>query len=391
MISGNVKLELLYPTVDQAAIYPVTKPLSDSAIEFTKDDLHPTGRDPVAVQHDITGSIYTFTIMANTSWFFDSSQPANDYVLTFDGLGGTSGKTFYSADILTNDMSFAADDVTASGNTLDIDLSGHIYKPNAVLSVQLGFAYTGKGGADRLVGDNGRDMLNGGAGNDKLIGGAGADKLVGGTGSDTASYITAASGVTADLTKPSSNKGDAKGDTYSSIENLEGSKFTDRLFGDAGKNVLKGDAGNDVLQGAAGNDSLYGSNGNDRLYGGTGNDKLYGGLGADDLYGGTGNDIFYFTTAKDSTVSAAGRDTIFDFEIGDKIHLVGIDADTTHAGNQKFDFIGTSAFSGDAGELRYKKMASDTVIYGDLNGDKKADFSIHLDDAVALQKSYFFL
>jgi serralysin len=36
-------------------------------------------------------------------------------------------------------------------------------------------------------------------------------------------------------------------------------------------------------------------------------------------------------------------------------------------------------------------MASDTYIYGDLNGDRKVDFAIHLDDAVALQKSYFFL
>jgi len=52
---------------------------------------------------------------------------------------------------------------------------------------------------------------------------------------------------------------------------------------------------------------------------------------------------------------------------------------------------GTSAFSGKAGELRFEKKASDTYIYGDVNGDGTADFAIHLDDAVALTQSYFIL
>jgi hypothetical protein len=49
------------------------------------------------------------------------------------------------------------------------------------------------------------------------------------------------------------------------------------------------------------------------------------------------------------------------------------------------------AFTGKTGELRFDKLNSDTYIYGDINGDGKADFAIHLDDAVALQKGYFVL
>lgn len=30
-------------------------------------------------------------------------------------------------------------------------------------------------------------------------------------------------------------------------------------------------------------------------------------------------------------------------------------------------------------------------VYADINGDKKADFAIHLDDAVTLSKGYFML
>ncbi|AGG72231.1 hypothetical protein SM2011_b23366 (plasmid) [Sinorhizobium meliloti 2011] len=44
-----------------------------------------------------------------------------------------------------------------------------------------------------------------------------------------------------------------------------------------------------------------------------------------------------------------------------------------------------------AGELRYHKQASDTFIYVDVDGDKKADLTIHLDDAVTLTKDYFLL
>ncbi|OQP88359.1 hypothetical protein BTR14_02690 [Rhizobium rhizosphaerae] len=396
MIGGNVKLELLYPTVKEAAIEPVSAPVSDTAVEFTAEDLHPTGRPPVAAQHDITGSVYTFTVTEKRYGFFDfrsGGDAANTYKLTFDALGGSNSLSLLNADILRNDMGFKATDVVAGDNALSVNLSGKPYGPATELSVQLGFLVKGTAGNDTLEGMAGRDQLEGGDGKDTLIGGAGADVLIGGAGIDIASYRTAGSGVTVDLVKTTGNTGDAAGDSFTAIEGLEGSNFDDALTGSAGANTLNGLDGNDKLFGLAGNDSLYGGNGNDTIDGGAGNDRIIGDLGKDILTGGAGKDTFFFRSVADSTTSAAGRDTILDFngKAGDKISLSLIDADTTHAGNQAFTFIGTKGFSGDAGELRYKKLGGDLYVYADVNGDKKADFSLHLDGVSDLQKGYFIL
>jgi serralysin len=42
-------------------------------------------------------------------------------------------------------------------------------------------------------------------------------------------------------------------------------------------------------------------------------------------------------------------------------------------------------------ELRYVEKAGDTFVYGDVEGDGKADFTIHRNDPVALVKGDFFL
>jgi len=234
---------------------------------------------------------------------------------------------------------------------------------------------TGNQVTNFLRGYSGNDTLKGDAGNDVLFGGSGADKLYGGSGTDTASYAGAGKGVFAHLGNATLDTNEAAGDTFSSIENLNGSLYADKLYGDAGANRLTGDAGNDVLSGLAGAD------------------KLYGGAGADRLTGGSDADTFLFRTLADSTVAAVGRDTIFDFSgsRGDRIDISGIDANVGVSGNQAFSFIGTGIFTGKAAELRYIKGASDTYIYGDVNGDKKVDFAINLDDAISLQKGYFVL
>lgn len=157
--------------------------------------------------------------------------------------------------------------------------------------------------------------------------------------------------------------------------NLNGAASSQKMFGNGNVNVLNGNGGNDLLNGGAGNDVLN------------------GGSGADDLYGGSGKDTFVFKALSDSTALSSGRDTIFDFSGtgGDRIDLSAIDAISGTAANDAFTFIGTALFSGKAGELRYVKQASDTYIHADVNGDKKVDFAIHLDDAVSLAKGYFIL
>nr|WP_246742343.1 M10 family metallopeptidase [Microvirga splendida] len=238
---------------------------------------------------------------------------------------------------------------------------------------------TMKGNAigNTLRGNAGNDKLYGLSGNDVLVGGSGKDVLSGGSGTDTASYSTAKSGVVADLLTRSSNRGDAAGDSYSSIECLIGSSYSDTLRGNGSANRISG---------GSGSDKLYGRGGNDVLDGGAGNDKIYGESGKDLLTSGSGADIFVFSSSSHSRMSSA--DTITDFRRGsDRIDLRAIDANTKVSGDQAFVFIGKNAFHGKAGELRF----ADGVAACDTNGDKVADFGIHLAGLASMSKGDFYL
>jgi len=121
----------------------------------------------------------------------------------------------------------------------------------------------GGDGNDLLISNGGNDTLLGGAGNDTLVSGAGSNLLNGGTGNDLVSYRYDTAGVNASLLNSASNTGQAAGDTYISIEGLEGGSGNDMLTGDAGANLLIGGEGNDTLEGGVGADSLVGGNGTD--------------------------------------------------------------------------------------------------------------------------------
>ena len=225
---------------------------------------------------------------------------------------------------------------------------------NAAANVLIGGAgsdvISGEGGADRLRGDTGNDKLDGGAGNDSLfgnngndtlIGGAGADALSGGSGLDRAQYTSAKARVTADLQDATKNTGDAAGDSYTSVERLSGSRFSDSLRGDEASNLLWGNNGNDTLSGRSGNDDLRGQNGNDKLIGGGGNDKLTGGGGSDVfIFGGNhgsdrvldytdGTDMLRFLSANvdfnDLSIANSAGNAVISHSAG-KITLIDVNA-----------------------------------------------------------------
>ncbi|NGO53844.1 calcium-binding protein [Allomesorhizobium camelthorni] len=231
----------------------------------------------------------------------------------------------------------------------------------------------GTGNADNntLVGNSGNNLLNGGAGNDYMRGGAGNDI-----------YIVAAAG---DVTAEDPGQGT---DTVRSYINWTLTNNVERLelqgssnlngTGNGLNNTLVGNSGNNSLNGGDGNDYIVGGAGNDTLTGGAGNDRLIGGAGSDILNGGTGNDTFDFDLVSDSPAGPASRDSIVGgFSHGfDHIDLATIDANTLAGGNQAFSFIGSAAFSGVAGQLRYSNYNGTVIIDADLNGDSTADMQI---------------
>jgi serralysin len=155
--------------------------------------------------------------------------------------------------------------------------------------------------------------------------------------------------------------------------------------------TVNGYAGSDKITTLGGNDKIYAGAGTDTINTGSGADFIVGGAGADKITGGAGADLFVFKAASESTKSAG--DVITDFAHGvDKMDLSAIDANTKVSGNDTFKFIGTSAFTGHAGELHVTHPDSTkTVVSGDINGDKVADFMVTLTGHIDLTSTDFIL
>ncbi|WP_434735567.1 calcium-binding protein [Candidatus Accumulibacter propinquus] len=89
-------------------------------------------------------------------------------------------------------------------------------------------------------------------------------------GKHTVSYAYGLAGTTGDTVSLAVSTAQATGgsgsDTLTSIENLFGSAYADRLTGNTGANSLGCGAGNDTLDGGAGSDTLVGGDGSDGYF-----------------------------------------------------------------------------------------------------------------------------
>jgi Ca2+-binding RTX toxin-like protein len=295
----------------------------------------------------------------------------------------------------------------------------------------------GNASANRITGSAVNDVLDGGSGDDFLIGGGGFDFMEGGAGNDR--YLVDANDTIVEEANQGRDEVLTSLGSYTLLENFEILTGTSRngqtLTGNNENNLLRGGAGGDTFIGLAGNDvyiagagdkiretadggidsvrtsaasfflssyvenlsgfgdvdQVLGGNALDnRISGFAGDDWLVGNGGRDVLTGGTGRDTFDFNKLADLTTDADTTDVITDFN-GDTIDVSGIDANAIADGNNAFTFIGGRAFSGDAGELRVTTSGSRTIVTGDVDGDREADFAIVLTGTIRLSAGDFVL
>jgi Ca2+-binding RTX toxin-like protein len=347
---------------------------------------------------DSNGSFPTWQSGTNVASSAVSDQAQADILGEVDLIAFTDG-----ASRTGQTYSFAVSLLkgTANADRLNAGVAGayHIY---------------GYGGNDSLSGNRSgaSNTLEGGTGNDTYTIHQSVDAVVESADQGTdliASYVSytlsanveSARAMAAGLTLAGNALNNAisataGGDTlygYAGNDILAGSTGLDHLYGGDGADRLAGYDGNDVLNGGNGNDVLYGGAGNDTINGGAGNDYFEGGLGADTLTGGAGADTFVYRTGDMAGTLSAKTDVIKDFSAaeGDRIGLTMFDANSLTSALNRFKYIGSQAFHGVAGELRWTSDGDGITIYGDTNGDKVADLSIHLTGLTTITSSSFII
>lgn len=365
---------------------------------------------------DIVGSIFVFsgsdrvTIIGQVSGDVVLGEGANIFVLKGGSVNGVvrggTGSDQYFVD-RSNIAILDAGGTDAITSTVSIALSGGVENLNLVgvgltgigtssANVMVGgddSALFGKAGNDLLVGGlegadlfggsgddtledtNEADLMEGGRGNDVFETGRGEDTIVGGAGIDTLLLLVRAdNGFVVNLSTGVIDGGENDLGSITGIENVTGSFFfNDTLTGNAQANALSGSNGADVLSGASGNDTLN------------------GGGGSDLMTGGGGIDFFAYAFAEESD-GVAALDRIVGFQTADVIDLSGLDA-IPGGSNDAFVFIGTGAFTGAVGEIRFVKDigAGTTLVEARFGGSVVDDMQILLATAMDLTGSNFIL
>ncbi|MDB2439626.1 hypothetical protein N9W89_13015, partial [Hellea sp.] len=320
----------------------------------------------------------------------------------------------------TVDIATAANGSGGTGATPGDDILNGTAGDDTIDGLSGDDTINGLEGNDTLIGGLGDDEINGGEGDDMIVGGQGTNTLNGDDGNDTFEIeiggygtidggagfdevnlftdelVSFGTGFAADNPFISITTNSNTGQQYL-INNVErylttqssGVVFQIALIGDNEADTLDltndtpyvfahllGGGGDDVLTAQMnGRATLNGGNGTDTLIGGSEQDTLEGGFGADVMTGGLGNDVFWFR----DTGEIIG-DFVTDTEIGDSLFFLN-DAFTQ---GYNTVFIGTEAFGGTAGELRYELSGTQTVVQIDEDGDGISDGFMTLEGSFIL-------
>uniref|UniRef100_UPI0035B1B17A calcium-binding protein n=1 Tax=Rhizorhabdus sp. TaxID=1968843 RepID=UPI0035B1B17A len=351
--------------------------------------------------------------------YFDSQDGV---VKLIDGGAGTDRLEidFYVSDAVTVDLGNPA---AVASILIDGAVRGTVVN---VERIDIG---TGSGNdsiaggelSDTLFGGNGNDTLRGGGGDDLMFGsvripsGSDDDLLDGGSGRDTVTYVHTGDRVSIDLNlqgQVQNNGLGAGSDILIGIENIQGSRYGDRLTGDDNANHIDGMDGSDLIDGRGGDDELYISSdfGNVRvtMMGGDGDDRisayfadrvtLDGGNGDDEIIArvenavidaGAGDDMVTVDLASADTyvTLGAGSDTlrlfqtarayqggtrvIADFQTGDDGDILDL---ADYATNPVFEYVPSGGNLFATGHFKLVQSGADTLFQVDTAGSGRPSY-----------------
>ena len=334
---------------------------------------------------NLTTGVHADNITTGNGHDTVNTNGGNDVISTGRGVDVVDGGA--GNDYWTSDKSFAEIDI-------DIDLTSAAPQSYLIVGAVQGIEginITTGSGDDRIVCTQSQnsDYVSTRAGSDKItLAGfhqSGADTADGGLGKDRLSVVHLGdtfSGLIGGVTG-----GDFDGGYSGFITNGYGGSYT---FSNIEHfSLFTGDHADNLTTGG-GRDLIESGGGHDTLVAGDNADTLVGGLGIDGMTGGLGADVFRYEAVAESS-NSSGRDVIADFAPGDRIDLAAIDAKSGTPADNKFDFIGTTAFSNKAGELRYSQGAGNTHLEADVNGDGVADWAVQVNGLYAFAETDFVL
>jgi Ca2+-binding RTX toxin-like protein len=345
--AGNNILDGLDGTSDTVSYAYATGAITASLATTTPQDTESSGIDTLRNIENLYGSAYDDTLTGNNAANTLNGSAGADILIGRDG-----SDTYY----IDN----------AGDRVIEINSNATLGGTDLVVSSLTAYTLVANVENGR-INTSASANLTGNTLNNVLYAGTGNNVIDGSNGTDMASYHYASAGVVVSLaTAAVQVTGGSGSDTLINVENLSGSSYADTLTGSTLNNTLSGGAGNDLLT---------------------------GGRGADRLAGGTGADRFDFNALAEMGLSSSTWDTITDFKTseGDKIDLLGVDANTALTGNQAFTYLGAvSTFTGNAtGQLRFDATAH--ILYGSTDADTAAEFAIVLTGVSSLATTDFVL
>ena len=304
--------------------------------------------DQIAFEADGTRVVQaTADTLGGNSWL-RLRQVGADVHLEADATGAGNGSDYLTVVVLKNttlaslsstnfDPPFSLD-----GTVVNASIAGGAGN-DLIYALDGADTITGGAGNDTIRSTYGNDSVDGGAGGDEIRGGAGNDTLVGNGGSYDGQLDRLYGDAGNDVLMAGAGGGPLQAEGGDGFDSITGGGADDTLYGGGER---------DTLLGGSGNDYLYGGDDWDTLDGGTGRDYLSGDAGDDRLYSGVTNVVFG-AQRQDVTYTVNGSDTVGDYLAG------GADSDTLIGG------AGADTLDGGSGQLTaFGNAGNDTIVAG---------------------------